>query len=76
MVINFSLVILFVFLIFLLWTVSTYTTNNRENYRDPLWMQPHKLYEDKYSRANGSIYGTPTGGWDMFSGLVFYNNVL
>ena len=40
-----------------------------ENYKDPLWMQPSKLYRDYYTRANGSIYGTPRQGWNMFSGL-------
>lgn len=42
---------------------------NIENYKDPLWMQPPKLYRDYYTRANGSIYGTPRTGWNMFSGL-------
>lgn len=40
-----------------------------ENYKDPLWMQPRKMYRDYYTRANGSIYGTPERGWNMFSGL-------
>jgi hypothetical protein len=40
-----------------------------ENYKDPLWMQPRKMYRDYYPRANGSIYGTPERGWNMFSGL-------
>ena len=40
-----------------------------ETYKDPLWMQRSKLYADYYPRANGSIYGTPKQGWNMFSGL-------
>ncbi len=43
-----------------------------EHYRDPIWMQPKKLYNDYYPRANGSIYGTPLGGWDMMTGYPFY----
>jgi len=44
----------------------------KENYTDPIWMQPHKLYSDYYPRSNGSLYGTPREGWDIFNEIKYY----
>lgn len=46
-----------------------------EGYRDPIWMDKSKLYNDYYTRSNGSIYGNAcawNGYWDMFSGFPVY----
>lgn len=61
--------ILFVAILFLC------VSNNRiENYTDPIWSQPHKLYADYYPRTNGSIYGDKREGWDIFSGIKYYGS--
>lgn len=39
-----------------------------EHYRDPIWMNKKKMYNDYYPRSNGSIYGNYYQPWDMFSG--------
>lgn len=62
------LIVVFVLLVIVLSKQSKIT----ENYRDPIFMQPHKFYADYYPRTNGSIYGSPNGGWDLFSGVNFY----
>lgn len=62
-----------IFIVAMIFTVTNCKCkNSRENYRDPLWISSHKLYGDYYSRANGSIYGTPRRGWDMLSGFPYY----
>lgn len=66
------LALTFALFIFVVVQIATGKCRSRENYRDPLWMQPSKLYQDHYPRANGSIYGTRRGGWDLFSGVNFY----
>jgi hypothetical protein len=43
-----------------------------ENYRDPIWMNKKKMYDDWYPRAGGSIYGTYYQPWDMFSGFPVF----
>ena len=69
----FTTLMLTVFVVVVVFIATGNCRNRRhENYRDPLWMQPHKLYQDYYPRANGSIYGTPRGGWDIFSGITYY----
>jgi hypothetical protein len=39
-----------------------------EHYRDPIWMNKKKMYNDYYPRSNGSIYGNYYQPWDMFTG--------
>jgi hypothetical protein len=43
-----------------------------ENYRDPLWMNKKKMYDDFYPRASGSIYGNFYQPWNMFSGYPVF----
>lgn len=65
--------ILFVVVLVCLCT-STSTNRMIENYTDPIWSQPHKLYADYYPRTNGSIYGDKREGWDIFSGIKYYGS--
>jgi hypothetical protein len=46
-----------------------------ESYKDPIWMNKKKMYDDYYPRSNGSIYGTYYQPWDMFSGYPSYDRV-
>lgn len=43
-----------------------------ENYRDPLWMNKKKMYNDFYPRVSGSIYGNFYQPWNMFSGYPVF----
>lgn len=43
-----------------------------EGYRDPIWMNKKKMYNDWYPRSNGSIYGNYYQPWDMFSGFPVF----
>ena len=43
-----------------------------ENYRDPIWMNKKKMYDDWYPRSGGSIYGTYYQPWNMFSGFPVF----
>jgi len=43
-------------------------TSSLEHYRDPIWMNKKKMYNDYYPRSNGSIYGNYYQPWDMFGG--------
>lgn len=45
---------------------------NREGYRDPIWMNKKKMYNDYYPRSHGSIYGNFYQPWDMFSGYPMF----
>lgn len=58
-----------------LFAVSMYMCmkgNTRENYRDPIWMNKKKMYNDWYPRSNGSIYGDYYQPWDMFRGYPVF----
>lgn len=44
----------------------------REHYEDPIWPNKVKMYNDQYTRSNGSIYGNSCQPWDMFSGFPLY----
>ncbi len=46
----------------------------REGYRDPIWMDKSKMWNDQYMRSNGSIYGSscPWLPYNMFSGYTVY----
>lgn len=44
----------------------------REHYRDPIWMNKKKMYDDWYPRSNGSIYGDYYQPWDMFRGYPVF----
>ncbi len=63
-------VLLAVFLAIILYLSSAKSTE--EKYRDPIWMNRRKLYDDQYARSNGSIYGNCRQPWDMFSGFPVY----
>lgn len=45
--------------------------NNKyaETYKDPIWLNRRKMYDDYYTRSHGSIYGNCNQPWTMFSGL-------
>lgn len=45
-----------------------YKKSSVEHYRDPIWMNKKKMYDDWYPRSNGSIYGTFVTPYDMFTG--------
>lgn len=40
-----------------------------EAYRDPIYLNPEKMYQDWYPRANGTIYGPFA---NIFSGHPYY----
>lgn len=48
------------------------TNTSREHYRDPIWMNKKKMYNDWYPRSNGSIYGDYYQPWDMFRGYPVF----
>ena len=66
------LIIMLVSLIVLFYATTGFGL--KENYTDPIWSQPYKLYADYYPRSNGSLYGTPRDGWDIFSEIKYYDS--
>lgn len=45
---------------------------NKEHFRNIIWSNRAKMYQDYYPRSNGSIYGNCIQPWDMFSGFPVY----
>lgn len=49
-----------------------YSPKTIEGYRDPIWPNKKKMYNDLYPRSNGSIYGTFYQPWNLFSGYQVF----
>jgi len=70
-----SILIIFGTSLIILYFLSKYKCKKCiEGYRDAIWTQPNKLYQDYYLRSTGSVYGSPynTPYWDMFNGITYY----
>jgi hypothetical protein len=53
-------------------TVCDIESKTVETYIDPIWPNKVSMYNDYYTRSNGSIYGNSCQPWDMFSGYPLY----
>lgn len=61
-----------VVLLFLVGLIIYYSSKKcgKEGYRDPIYLNRHKLYNEWYPSANGSIYGPCS---HLFSGFAYYD---
>ena len=50
-----------------------YKKKSKEGYRDPIYMNRFKLYQDWYPRTNGTIYGPCS---NIFSGYAYYDTAI
>lgn len=62
-------VILVLSILFFLILVNIKSSNKRENFRDPIYLNPRKLIDDYYPRSNWTIYGPQS---HILSGFPFY----
>jgi hypothetical protein len=56
-------------ILIVLLAIASHPGCKNEGYRDPIYINRYKLYNDYYPRANGSIYGPYS---NIFSGYAYY----
>jgi hypothetical protein len=56
-------------LFFLILTTFKGESRNKENFRDPIYLNPRKLIDDYYPKSNWTIYGPQS---HILSGFPFY----
>jgi hypothetical protein len=61
-----------IILVIIIIAFMIYRPKTVEGYKDPIWSNRKKMYNDLYPRSNGTIYGTFYQPWNMFSGWPAY----
>lgn len=54
----------------LIWNFTYHAESKKEGYRDPIYLDPHKMATEWYPRSNWTIYGYNS---QFFGGYPYYS---